>query len=203
MRYLKPELMKTLLLSCLFLSAFSTVKLPEGWTKVDNPKIAGQKFEVFFFDYMTRLQKLRPDIMQLKGREFTNALREIQFQYPTYVAQRKVEGQDSVMFYILRPNTAKIDRPFYYDLEIVKVEKNFCLASLESKDGYANHVTKTVDAPRCRGALVGEHNLLVQRNPNKDQMIGNGIPIADSIFTRVIPYAEVKNQFYKIIEDNL
>ncbi|MGN6402278.1 MAG: hypothetical protein ACTHMD_17595 [Flavisolibacter sp.] len=195
--------MKTFLIGCIFLFGFTTGKLPEGWTKVDNPKIAGKKFEVYFFDYMTRLQKLRPDIMQLKGREFTNALRDIQFQYPVYVAQTKADNKDSVIFYILRPNKAKIDRPFYYDLQVVKVNKDFSLEALENKDEYQKHIIKTIDASKCRGALVGEHNLLVQRNPNKKEMIGNGIQIADSIYTRVIPYEEVKSQYYKVIEDNL
>ena len=195
--------MKILLLSCIFLLAFTDLKLPEGWAKIDKPKIAGQKFDVYFFDYMTQLQKLRPDIMQLKGRAFTNALKDIQFQYPVYVAQRKVDGQDSIIFYVLRPNTAKMNRPFYYDLEVIKVYKDFSLASLENKSNYQNHILKTIDAPGCRGSLVGEHNLLVQRNPNKAQMIGNGVMIADSIFTRVIPYEELKKQYYKVIEDNL
>ena len=141
--------------------------------------------------------------MELKGREFTNALTDIQFQYPAYVAQRKVDGQDSIIFYILRPNPAKVDRPFFYDLEIVKVEKEFSLESLEQKTAFQGRTIKIVDAPGCRGALVNEHNLLVQRSPNKEQMIGNGIQITDSIFTRVIPYEEVKKQYYKIIENNL
>lgn len=192
----------SLFVSLLFFS-FQANNLPQGWTKIEKLKIGNQKMEVYFFDYMTRLEILEPNLSQLKGRAFTNRLQKIQCSFPTYVAKRKLDESDSLIFYVLRPNESKIDRPFYFDLEIVKANADFPLDSLEEQNSYADKILKTVPAIGCRGSIVSEHNLLIQNNPDKAKLIGNGIQITDSIFTRVIPYEEIKKSFSKLIESNL
>jgi hypothetical protein len=193
---------KQLLFLCIILVGYKTEKLPEGWTQIEKTKIGGEKIEIYFFDYMVRLEKLQPDYLQYKGREFTNILQKVQFQFPAYVAKRKVD-RDSVIYFILRPNENKSDSPYFFDFEVVKVEKDFPLESLENKSAYKDKILKTLDAKGCRGSIVSEYNILIQNNPNKKKLIGNGIQIADSIYTRVIPYEELKKPFYKLIESAL
>lgn len=192
-----------LLLSTLFFFSFMAIKTPAGWEKIDKAKVGKEKLELYFFDYMTRLEEARPDFSQLKGRDFTNALQQVQFRYPAYVAKRDLNKVDSVIYYVLRPDEAKSDQPFYFDLEIIKAGHDFSLDSLERKSSYENKIIKIVPAIGCRGALVYENNLLVQKNPDKDKLIGNGIQIAEGIFTRVIPFEEIKKPFLRLIESNL
>ena len=110
---------KYLLSTCLIFFVFKIGELPVGWTKIENTKIGGEKIEVYFFDYMSKLDELQPDYLQHKGREFTDILQKVQFQFPAYVAKRNVANEDSVIYFILRPNEAKSDGPNIFDLEIV------------------------------------------------------------------------------------
>ncbi|MEI9945888.1 MAG: hypothetical protein WDN26_16915 [Chitinophagaceae bacterium] len=195
--------MKKYLLISLLLFAFKSDKLPEGWIEIEKTKVGGEKIEIYFFDYMSKLETIQPNYLQYKGREFTNFLQKVQFEFPAYVAKRDLKKEDSVIYFVLRPNIDKSDRPYFFDLEIVKVEKDFPINSLENKESYKYRILKTTDANGCRGSLVTEYNKIIQNNPNRAQLIGNGIQIADSIFTRVIPYEEFKKPFLKIIEANL
>jgi hypothetical protein len=196
--------MKALLLILSLTFFTNTVeKPPIGWRKIENTKIGGTKMEVFFFDYMNKAVLVRPDITSLKGREFTTALEEIRFSFPYYVAKGKASDKDSVLFYILRPNGEKRKSMNHLDLEIVKVSKGFGLEKLEHQDNYKDYIIKSTPASGCRGGIVSEYNLIVQQHPEKDKLIGNGFQIADSIFTRVIPFEETKKSFYKLIEQNM
>ena len=192
-----------LLLICVLFAAFKTDESPEGWTQIEKTKIGGEDITIYFFDYLSRVEKLRPDYLQYKGRDLTNFLQNIQFQYPAYVAKRSLIQQDSVIYFVLRPNEKKADSPYPFDLEIVKTDKDFALQSLEDKATYKDKILKVLDANGCRGGLLSEYNKIIQSLRNKDEVIGNGIRITDSIFTRVIAYKEVKTPFYKLIESNL
>ena len=153
---------------------------------------------------MSKLDQVQPDYTKLKGREYTNALKKVQFRFPAYAAKkREIKKEDSVLYFLLRPNESKADRPYFFDLQIVKVKKDFPIESLEDESKYKDRIIKTTDATACRGSLISEYNKAIQDNPNKDKLIGNGIQITDSIFTRVIPYSEFKNAFYRLIEANL
>jgi len=193
---------KYLLLTSVLLFAFKASELPEGWIRVEETQINGEKVEVYFFDYMSKLDKLQPEYSNQKGNELIKTLQKVQFQFPAYVAKKNVAKEDSVIYYILRPNESKSESPFFFDLEIVKVSKDFPLQSLEDKAAYKERILKVTDAKGCRGALVCEHNKLIQNSPNKEKLIGSGIQITDSIFTRVIAYKEIKNTFYRLIESN-
>jgi hypothetical protein len=195
--------MKYLLSICLIFFVLKTGELPVGWMQIEKTKIGREKIEVYFFDYMSRLGELQPDYLQHKGREFTDILQKVQFQFPAYVAKRKVGKEDSVIYFILRPNEAKSNGPNIFDLEIVKVNEDFPLQSLEDKMAYKDRILKITDAPGCWGSLVNEYNKIIQDSPNKEKLIGNGVQITDSIFTRVIPYKELKRFFFKLIETNL
>lgn len=189
-------------MSSIIFFAFKANNLPEGWIKIDKAKINGDKVEIYFFDYMSKLDKIQPDYGQFKGRAFTKILQKVQFQFPAYVAKKAVPKEDSVIFFILRPNESKSASPYFFDLEIAKVHKDFPLLSLEDKTAYKDRILKTSDAPGCRGSLVSEYNKLIQNSPNKDKLIGNGIQITDSIVTRVLSYEELRKPFYKLIESN-
>jgi len=196
--------MKTLLLFISLTFFISTVdKLPIGWKKIESAKIGDTKMEVFFFDYMSKAVLLRPDITNLKGREFTTALEDVRFKFPSYVARGKASEKDSLLFYILRPNEEKRTSMFNLDLVIIKVSKDFAIEKLEYPDNYRAYIIKTVPASGCRGGIVCEHNLIVQQHSEKEKLVGNGYQIADRIFTRVIPFEEIKKPFYKLIEQNM
>jgi hypothetical protein len=190
------------ILSIVLLS-FKTGKLPEGWTKVETVTIASQKADIYFFDYMSKMEVREPDYRQYKGRAFTDILQKVQFQFPTYAAKMNADKNDSVMYYLLVPNVMKADEPYYFDLRIVRVGKDFQLSNFEDSAGYSGNIVRTVPAIGCRGSLLSEHNRIIQEHPNKEKLIGNGVQITDSIFTRVIPYAESKKAFLKLIEANL
>ena len=197
-------MLKLLVLACFTLVTTYYTGLPNGWTMVDKKaSIANVKLEVYFFDYMSRVQKLRPDIAQHKGREFTNILEEVQFQFPSYVAKQKLDKEDSAIYYILRPNASKKESAYFFDLQVVKLGRDFPLQDLEDLENYKQHVIKTIAAKGCRGSLVCEHSRFIQDAPDKKNLIGNGIQITDSIFTRVIPFEEIKKPFYNLIEANL
>jgi hypothetical protein len=193
---------KYLLVTCITLFAFITNKLASGWVHIEQTTINNEKLDIYFFDYLSKLEKVQPDFIQYKGRAFTDVLKNVQFQFPAYVAKRSVH-EDSVIYYILRPNIKKADNPYFYDLEIVKTGKDFPIEDLEDQALYKEHIVKLIDTVRCRGALISEYNFIIQNNPDKDKLIGNGIQIADSIYVRVLPYKEVKGAFYKLIEVNL
>ena len=194
--------MKKYLLSCFFLFAFKATSLPVGWLEIEKTAVKGEELEVFFFDYTSKLYEVAPDIEKYKERQFTNKLEEVQFQFPAYAAKRNVKGEDSVIYYILRPDKSKMDQPFYFNLEIVKTGKSFALESLEYKSNYQDHILKTVPAPTCRGSLISGYMSIIQDSPRKKELIGNGFRLTDSIFTRVLPYSEVRKPFYKLIEIN-
>lgn len=61
----------------------------------------------------------------------------------------------------------------------------------------------SLDATGCRGGSIYEYNRVVQDNPDKKKLIGNAMRITDSIITRVIPYEETTNQFFRRIEADL
>jgi hypothetical protein len=194
---------KYLLFICVLLAAFKPDQSPEGWTEIEKTKIGGADITVYFFDYLSKVEKLQPDYLQYKGRDLTNFLEKIQFQYPAYVAKRSIIQEDSVIYFILRPNEKKKNTPFYFDLEIVKTHKDFALQLLEDKAAYQDKILKITDATGCRGGLLSEYNKIIQSLRNKDEIIGNGIRITDSIYTRVLPYKEIKAPLYKLIESNL
>lgn len=91
---------------------------------------------------------------------------------------------------------------FHLDLEVIKVAKDFRIEKLEHKDNYKGYILKSMLAVGCRASTVCEYNLIIQQHPDRDKLIGNGFQIADSIFTRVIPFDEQKKSFYKVIEQN-
>jgi hypothetical protein len=196
--------MRLFLIICfLFFGGYGN-NIPEGWTKVEKKAAVGKtKLEVYFFDYMSRVEKLHPDFSRYKGRAFTNILEEVQFQFPCYVAKRKLAEEDSSIYYVLRPNIVKKDQPYFFDLQIVKVGEDFPLENLENTKDYEHLIIKTIYATGCRGSLVCEHNRFIQNAPDRQKLIGNGIQITDSIFTRVLPYEEIKRPFFKLIEANL
>ena len=194
---------KYLLIICVLFAGFKSDESSEGWIQVEKTKIAGEDFTIYFFDYLSKVEKLRPDYLQYKDQDLVNFLQKIQFLYPAYVAKRSIIQEDSAIYFILRPNEKKLDSPYPFDLEIVKTDKYFALQSLEDRATYKDKILKTLDANGCRGGLLSEYNKIIQSLQNKDEVIGNGIRITDSIFTRVVAYKEVKTPFYKLIESNL
>lgn len=196
--------MKILLLITVFtLLTNSPKELPKGWRKIETSIINKEEFEIFFFDYMTRIVSTNPNILELKGRQFLNALEDVRFMYPSYVAKQLLPGQDSIIFYVLRPNEEKRKTMFHLDFEVIKVAKDFQIEKLELKENYKRYIIKSMLAEGCRAGSVCEYNSIIQQHPDKEKLIGNGFQIADSIFTRVIPYDEQKKSFYKIIERNM
>src|SRR5687767_6254881 len=104
-------MIKYLLLSCIILFSFKSNQLPEGWRQIEKAEISGEKVEIFFFDYMSKLDEIKPDYLPVKGKEFLKFLENVYFQYPTYVAKKVVANEDSVVYFILRPNASKSDNP--------------------------------------------------------------------------------------------
>lgn len=192
---------KYFLVGMLAIVSFATIDYPEGWTKVGKEKFNGQKFEVYFFDYFSKVKELEPDLKNYKGSQFTDKLENVHFKFPLYVFSTRKE--EVWKYYILRPNEAKRGTPNFFDIDIVTTEHEMGLNGFEDRSGYKNILSKTIEAKSCRGELIYEYNQMIQRNPNKNNLIGNGIPITDSIFTRVIPYQETKTQFFKSIQEDL
>lgn len=181
--------------------SFSTIEYPEGWIKVGNERLNGQKYEVYFFDYFSRVKELEPDLRKYKGTQFTDKLENIHFRFPLYVFLAKKKS--SRTYYVLRPNKDKKGTPNFFNIDIINTENEIELTQLEDRSSYTDILSKTIDANSCRGELIYEYNQFIQRNPNKGNLIGNGIPITDSVFTRVIPYEETRNQFLNSIKDNM
>jgi hypothetical protein len=182
--------------------SFVADKMPEGWKKIKTEKVGERKFEVYFFDYFTRLQKDQPDIFNYKGTEFTNRMQVIHDKYPLYVF--KTKEKDSLVYFILRtrPSASK-DTPFWLDIDIIKSSTEYGLDRLEDRINYLYELKKTIPAKTCRGGLVYEYSLIIQNNPDKKKLIGGGVAITEGIFTSVLSYEETKKQFFASAEAEL
>lgn len=190
------------LITVLTALSFVTDKTPEGWTKIKTEKEGDRKFEVYFFDYFTHLQKDQPGIFNYKGKEFTDRLQAIHDKYPLYVF--KTRENDSLVYFILRSRpSAPKDTPFSLDIDIIKTAGEYELDRLEERNNYLYDLKKTIPAKSCRSSLVYEYSLIVQKDQQKKKLIGGGIAITEGIFTRVLPYEETKKQFFSSAESEL
>jgi hypothetical protein len=181
----------------LALVSFTDPELPKGWAKIENTRARGKRYEVFFFDYYSKLKIIQPDITKSKGARYVQKLQYVQSQFPLYVA--KTETDSGFLYYILRPAKAKKEPPFIFDIDIVRSKKEYTLPSLENRNNYTTDLLKTIEAEGCVGELLYEYSQLVQSRPDKKELIGTGVRIKEGVFTRVIPYKETKAQFFKLI----
>jgi hypothetical protein len=183
------------LITVLTALSFVPDKTPEGWTKIKTEKEGYRKFEVYFFDYLSRLEKDLPGIFDYKGKEFTDRLRTIHDKYPLYVF--KTKEKDSLVYFVLRTRpSAPKDSSFTLCIDIIKTAAEYGLDRLEERNNYLYELKKTIPASSCRNGLAYEYSLIVQRNPDKKRLVGNGIAITQGIFVRVLPYEETKQQFF-------
>lgn len=200
---------KSLFMKIVFLVTFISFlggtrnSLPKEWTLVEQTKIGDEEVNIYFFDYMSKLNDMPPDYLSYNGQKLVDFLRNVQFQFPTYIAKRKSATKDSVTYFVLRPDEGKIDQLYFFNLEIVKTAKDVPIELFEDKFKYKDKIVKTIPATRCEGSLLFENSSVIQKISNKKAIIGNGMPIADSIYTRVVPYKEIRESFFKLIESNL
>ncbi len=175
---------------------------PRGWAKVETRKLKTYKAEVYFFDYFSKAAEVYPDISQFKGRAFVDKLADVHFRYPLYVAKVYLK-KDTIAYYILRPDRSRKGTPFMFTIDVVKSQQEYILDQLEDTLNYVADRIKIIDAKGCRGGSIYEYNRIVQDNPDNNKLIGNGMRMTDSIITRVIPYEETANPFFRLIEADL
>jgi len=192
-------LISTIIVGILFSNHF----LPDGWTFIEKETIRKNRVDVYFFDYMTRLGKLKPEFKNASGRDASDMMTEVEFQFPTYIVEMSVKKNDSVYYFLLLPNPNKIQSPNWYDLVKIGYTEKVPLSTFEDSTKYKANVLSITDAVGCRGSLVYEHSYIIQASPDGKKAIGNGIQIVEGIFTRVVPYSEVKTALFRHIETTL
>lgn len=191
------------LVACISFLVGTSNTLPKEWTLVEKTKVEDEEVNIYFFDYMSKLNDMPPDYLSYNGKKLVDFLKNVQFQFPTYIVKRKNATKDSVTFFVLRPNREKIEQLYFFNLEIVKTAKDIPIELFEDKFKYKDKIVKTIPAIGCEGSLLFENSSVIQKISNKKAIIGNGMPIADSIYARVVPYKEIRESFFKLIESNL
>ncbi|MDF2192558.1 hypothetical protein [Paraflavitalea sp. CAU 1676] len=189
-----------MLLSLLLFCVAEPKDLPDVWTKIETTQVKGEDVEVFFCDFWAVIGKTQPDLFHIKGDAFVKEAQKIQQQLPTYVVKRKTSNADSVLYYVLRHNVEKKEDPFPFDIEVVRVAKEFPLQSLENRSNYRQYIDTILHAPGCRSYLLCEHHCLIQALKDKEKIIGSGMPVTEGIITRVLPYKSIKASFFNSLE---
>lgn len=181
----------------LFISAVSPYN---SWKTVEKVKIQKFKGEVIFFDHLIELTK-QLNGSKIADKEMIQRLQDIHFTYPLYVA--RLEKKKEFMYYILRADQEKSQSPFFFEVDVVRSSEEIQLYQLLDRANYQDKLLETLPAKACRGELIYEDMEFVQRQSNKDKLVGNGIQLIPGLFTRVIPAKETKEPFIDLIESDL